>query len=169
MSLEFKKYNDYWYKCFEIEKNLLLEKLKGFNVGSIEHIGATSVVLCDTLGTIDILVGINDPAEFPVVSDVLSKNGYELVEKGSSKVKLFFVRRDEKGIVGTIRVVVNGGPLCQRYIAFRDYLRSNKHCAIKYNLYRKTALESCNNDLHAYNKTKANFIESILQEYCEFK
>lgn len=169
MAYNLTKYNDRWFKCYEKEKELLESKLANFHVASIEHIGATSAVLCDTLGTIDILVGIDDIVELDTIKHHLKHNGYDLIKNASTRTSLYFVRREEKGIVCTVRVLVNGSKQYQYILAFRNYLRANKYRALRYNEYRKTVLEGCKGNLAVYAKFKANFIQSIIEEFCVFE
>lgn len=170
MKYELKPFDDKWKICFSIEKKKLEEKLKGFDVASIEHIGATSVILCGTLGTIDIVVSLNSIVEVTTVKNYLCKNGYEAIEKGCGNSQAFLVRRNDKNeIVATIRVVPNCSKQYIKLIAFKYYLRQNKNNALKYNEFRQALLETCGNNLAKYKEVKANYINSILEEHCKFE
>lgn len=170
MGYELKPFDDKWKICFRIEKDLLLQKLTPFDVFNIEHIGATSALLCDTLGTIDILVSLNDYSDLITVKNFLNVRGYEAIEKACTPNCMFLVRRNEKNdIVATIRIVANGSKSYLKLQAFSEYLKQNKNNALRYNAFRKELLAQCGDNLKAYARIKGNFIESVLEEHCKFE
>ena len=166
-----KNFDDNWKVFFKKEKERLLSVLSGQDVVSIDHIGATSVVMCKTSGTIDVLVTIQDKIEFFTVKNLLNRFGYEYVDHLSDIFHcLFFLRRNTKRqIICTIRVVENASEEHMKYIGFKQYLKSGQGKVKKYNEARKIMIEKTGGKPAEYQKMKSDYIESILRDYCEVK
>ena len=118
-------FDNRWKKYFAKEKELLSKALVGQKINSIEHIGATSVVMCGTYGTIDLLLAIPSYLDFLTIKNLLDKKGYEFIQRGSLLEELFFVRRNEKKqIVATIRLVEYASQKYKEYETFKIYLKA---------------------------------------------
>ena len=156
-------FNDNWKHYFSREKEKLLSILKGQDICDIEHIGATSVVLCKTAGTIDILISIPDMVEMFTIKNLLVKNGYRFVESMSNDLdELVFMRVHNGKVVCTVRLMEQA---CDKYrdiILFKCYLRASKKNVIKYNEYREILLKNCHGDGALYHQGKVDYITSKL-------
>ena len=163
-------FNDNWRLLYNREKHMVSAALKGHKISSIEHIGATSVVLCNTSGTIDVLVSIPSILDLFTIKNALSKvSGYECVEHKSNNHLLFFVRRNErKQIVATIRIVEYASAEYNKILSFKYYLKQKNSNVIRYNQFRQALAEHYQNDYRGYQKAKESYIQSILEEYCKY-
>ena len=161
------KFSNNWKNIFEKEKERLFNSLGEFKINEIEHIGATSVVLCDTYGTIDILLSTRTYLDLITVKNILVRKGYTYVSHLSDDFKdIFMVRKNEKNqIVATIHIVEYASIIYQEYLLFKFHLREGSN-AKKYNTFRETLLENCNGDIKEYRKTKTEYIKYILKTFC---
>ena len=166
--MELLPFNDYWKDCFQNEKKLLLEALAGHEVISVEHIGATSVLMCKTAGTIDLLCSIQDKIEMFTYKNILAIKGYQYVPSESDQNCFMFVRKNkDKKIIATIRLVEHASDAYMNIVLFKYYLQEGMKAVIKYNDFREALIEKCNGNFKVYQKRKKIFIESILNEYCK--
>lgn len=163
-------FSDKWKDYFAKEKQILLTALHGQKVLKIEHIGATSVVLCKTCGTIDLMCTIPSMIEFITIKNILCTRDYQYLPSMSTDDCYTFARRNEnKQIVCTVRVVEQASRIHQEIILFKAYLREKEKHAIAYNEFRKTLLKQVGGDAKKYQETKKNYIKSILHDFCEVR
>lgn len=164
-------FDNKWKEFYAYEKALLLHVLKGQKIVNIEHVGATSVVMCGTCGTIDVLCGIQTSLDFITIKNILVRQGYTFIENQSDYLShLLFVRRNpNKQIVATIRLVEYGSDVYNRIMAFKYYLKERDSNVRKYNEFRSALLEKYNGDMSQYQIVKSDYIESILNDFCVFK
>ena len=162
-------FNDKWKDYFIAEKQILLNALHRQKVLGIEHIGATSVVLCATAGTIDLMCIIPSMIEFLTIKNLLTTRGYQYLKSMSTDDCYTYARRNEKNqIVALVRVVEQASKIHQEIVLFREYLRENEKHALSYNAFRQ-ALINQNVDAKKYQEIKKNYIESILHDFCRVK
>lgn len=163
-------YSDNWMKFFLKEKEILLNALRGQRVTEVEHIGATSVVLCKTCGTIDLLCTIPSSNEFFTIKNLLTTRDYQYIGSMSSDDCFTFARRNEnKQIVSMVRVVEQASRVHKEIILFKAYLRQTDKHVYAYNEFRKALLQQCGGDAKKYQSVKKNYIESILHDFCEVR
>ena len=163
-------YCDNWKDAFLNEKKILSTALHGQRVLGIEHVGATSVVLCKTCGTIDIMCLIPSKYELETVKNILTTRGYQYLPSMSNEDCYTFARRNEKKqIVALIKVVEQASRIYKETILFKHYLRERESHVLTYNQFKKALLEQCNGDVKQYQKIKKNYIESILHDFCEVR
>lgn len=165
------KFSNNWKHFFASEKEHLLKALKGQEITNIEHIGATSVVMCETAGTIDLLLTIPNGIDFVTIKNILVRKGYKFIENKSDYLNImYFVRRNAKGcIVATLRVVEHGSKMHRSIIAFKYWLQEKRLHVNKYNDFRRALIEKVGDDISLYQSTKNNYIESILNDFCVVK
>ena len=163
-------YCDSWKDAFLDEKKKLLAALHGQRVLGIEHVGATSVVLCKTCGTIDIVCLIPSKYELETIKNILSTSGYQYLKSMSTDECYTFARRNEKKqIVALIKVMEQASKIYKEIILFKHYLRERESHVLTYNQFKKALLEQCGGDVKQYQKIKKNYIESILHDFCEVR
>jgi len=165
-----KTFNERWTKCYEIEKNALTPVLERCKVISIDHVGATSVLFCDTNGTIDVLVSVDSIIDFATAQASLTKAGYIYLPKLSNDaIATYAHKKENKGIVSIVRVVIYGSLQYQEVMGFKYFLSSNIKNVRDYNDFRETLVDKVGNDYKNYNSVKSNYIKSILEDYCKFQ
>ena len=161
-------FNNKWKDFFNREKKMLLNVLKGQQVIEVEHIGATSVLLCETAGTIDLLCTIQNKYDLTTIKNLLVINGYQYIPSFSDLECFFFIRRNKKKqIVATIRVVEQASLIHKQMILFKYYLREKRSHVKSYNSFREALLKNCEGDPKKYREVKGNYIASILNDFCK--
>lgn len=169
MNIKLIKFNEAWAELFLREKKNIKKALGNLHVDSIEHIGATSAVVCSTAGTIDVLVGMNLYSEIESAVKKLENSGYIYKPELSNEKMSFMIHKDTDGnVVATVRIVVNASLTYQRYLGFKYYLTECAENAVKYNKFRETLLDACKGDAKTYNRIKSNYIQNILDDLCVF-
>ena len=165
------EFNNNWKHFFNSEKELLSKALANQEISNIEHIGATSVVMCATAGTIDLLLSIPNSIDFVTIKNILVRKGYKFIEDKSDYFNLmYFVRKNTKGgIVATLRLVEHSSKTHREILAFKYWLQENRIHVNKYNEFRRTLIEKCGNDIKKYQDTKKGYIESVLNDFCVIK
>ena len=149
----FYKFSESWSAFFQKEKAILSNALSDQKISKIEHIGATSVVLSNTAGTIDILLSIPSALDLFTFKNLLSVRGYFFVADKSSNTVFFFLRRDENGhIVATVRLVEFASDDYNKFKLFKFYLKEKDEHVLKYNDFRYTLAVNCNGDRQEYAK-----------------
>ena len=73
-TIEIVEYDPSWKSMFESEKKFLAKLLKPWLLGSIEHVGSTSVHGLAAKPVIDIMAGVESLDESRNAIDVLSNN-----------------------------------------------------------------------------------------------
>ena len=164
------KFSNNWKHFYAIEKEQLLKALNGQQISDIEHIGATSVVMCETAGTIDLLITIPNNLDFVTIKNILVKKGYSFDESKSDYLNIMYLtRKNNKGIVATVRIVEQGSIMHRSIIGFKYWLQESRIHVNKYNEFRRVLIEKCGNDISLYQSTKSGYIESIVNDFCVIK
>ena len=163
-------FSNNWKAYFEDEKAILLNAIKGQPFEQVEHIGATSVLMCKTAGTIDLLLSIPTKLDFFTFKNLLVTKGYTFVEAKSNNAVMFFYRRNAKNqIVCTLRIVEYASRAYNEIKLFKHHLKEKASHVDKYNEFRETLVQQCGDDYNKYNSTKERYIKSILEHFCEIK
>ena len=163
-------FNDNWKEIFLKEKEELLRALRGQKVLEVEHVGATSVVLCKTCGTIDLLCSIQSKLDFITIKNLLVTRGYQYLASLSTDDCYVYARRNEKKqIVSLTRVVEQASTIHKEIVLFKHYLREKEKHVRTYNQFRQALLQQCGGDAKKYQETKRNYIKSILNDFCEVR
>lgn len=154
-------YNPDWPSIYQVEK-AKLEQALGHLILDIQHVGSTSVPGLAAKPIIDIAIGIKDyPMPDAAVQAVVDL-GYEHMGEYGIPRRHYF----RKGAPRShhIHVVELRNPEWDKYILFRDYLRTHPDTAAGYEvLKRKVALQH-GHDRTLYTDSKAPFIESVIEE-----
>ena len=158
------KFSEQWRGYFEKEKAILLNALKGYKIDKVEHIGATSVVLCNTAGTIDLLLSIPSKMDMFTIKNILLRQGYLYNDSMSNNDVFLFYRKDKNNnVLSTIRLVEFASETYNNIKLFKFYLKEKDEHVIKYNEFRYSLATTCHGDYAEYEKGKKAYIESIIE------
>lgn len=157
-----------WAQRYLIEAQLLRAVLSDLDPG-VEHIGSTAVPGLAAKPVIDLLIGVPDLARFSPCAHRLGAYGYEYVPDQERSVP---DRRFFKRVVAGVRthhlhVVQRDGSLWQRYLGFRNALRSDAALAQRYAQLKLTLAERHADDREAYTAGKTGFVEGVLAAHCD--
>jgi GrpB-like predicted nucleotidyltransferase (UPF0157 family)/GNAT superfamily N-acetyltransferase len=151
-NIEVVTYNPEWLEMFELEAERIKQVL-GSNCVTIHHIGSTSVPGLNAKPIIDILPVVKNILEADKATKAMESLGYE----AKGEYGIAFRRYFQKGKnirTHNVHVYEEGDPEIDRYLKFRDWMRSH------------------DDDAQAYANLKielaAKFPQDILQ-YCNGK
>lgn len=150
--IEVVTYNPEWPEMFELEAELIKQVL-GSNCVTIHHIGSTSVPGLSAKPIIDILPVVKNILEVDKAAKAMEDLGYEVKGEFGIAFRRFF-QKGKNIRTHNVHVYEEGDPEINRYLKFRDWMRSHEDEAQAYaNLKIELA---------------AKFPEDILQ-YCNGK
>ena len=157
--IEVVPYNPKWPQLFE-EEAALIKKALGDNCIAIYHVGSTSVPGLSAKPIIDILPVVKDILEVDYRTKAMENLGY--VAKGENGMA--FRRFFQKG--GTIKthnvhVYEQGDPEIDRYLKFRDWMRSHPDDREAYAKLKKELAAKFPHDILSYCNGKDAFVASI--------
>lgn len=155
-------YDPAWPTIFMREAALLRSTLPDGIVAGIEHIGSTAVPGLGAKPIVDIAVGLREGALAPP-QDIWKQLGYEPghPEEHSSEW-LYYVKRSSGERVTHLHVVAYDGTHWQRWIRFRDRLRSDTALACEYLALKQDLAERYRDDRLRYTNEKAPFVARVI-------
>lgn len=145
------------------------KKVLGENLAVMEPIGSAAVenrqFQARSKPIADMAVAVRDFKKVLDCTEELSGLGYLHLEKHDTDQQLFFIRKDAKGVcTHHLYVVREHGELFHTLCNFRDYLAVNTDKLRKYDSLKQELAEKYPNDLHAYNRGKAKFVQNVASE-----
>lgn len=158
-------YDDRWPALFRDEATRLAAAISAAALPAliIEHVGSTAVPGLAAKPILDIALGHSDDSAVTSYIPVLETAGYVYRGDGGLPGREFFRR----GVVRThhLHLVALDGSHWQRYLVFRDALRTdvalrNAYAALKLDLAVKFA-----RDREAYIDGKATFVEAVVRDF----
>jgi len=158
------EYDERWPALFAAESARMLSAVSEFPL-TLEHIGSTAVPGLCAKPVLDILAG-HAPA-VPILQYVapFERAGYEHRGDGGIVGHQFFRRGQPRAY--HIHLVEWGGRLWREYLAFRDYLRSDRPAAARYAEIKQSLAVRFPRDREAYLTGKSSFVvEAIRLNSC---
>ena len=157
--IEVVPYNPEWPEMFESEAKLIKEAL-GTNCISIYHIGSTSVPGLKAKPIIDILPVVKDIQQVDLTTEAMEFIGYEAKGEFGIAFRRYF-QKGKSGRTHNIHVYEEGDPEIDRYLKFRNWMRSHENDAKAYSKLKLALAEKFPNDILQYCFGKDAFVASI--------
>ena len=154
-------YDPDWPRQFEQERGLIVGAL-GDSTAAVEHIGSTAVPGLTAKPIVDILIGIDRPAQDGAVAAVLLALRYEDLAEAGVPGRLYFRKRDPDSSYNA-HVVQLGGDHWENNLLLRDYLRTHPNEASHYQLVKTKAARIAGHSLIDYSQLKEPFISELLR------
>jgi len=157
--IEVVPYNPKWPQMFENEAVLIKQAL-GDNCIAIHHIGSTSIPGLSAKPIIDILPVVKDILEVDQATKAMEHLGYQAKGENGMAFRRYF----QKGVdVRThhVHVYEEGDPEINRYLKFRDWMRSHADDAQVYATLKLELASKFPNDILSYCSEKDAFVASI--------
>jgi len=145
-----------WPEAFERERAKIADVLGGV-AKRIEHIGSTAVPGLAAKPIVDVLVTLDDVADEPAFVPQFERAGYELRVREPGHRML---RTPDRGV--HVHVWGDTDPEVDRYLAFRDRLRTSPEDRQGYERLKRTLAERDWEDMNHYADAKGALIEEIL-------
>ncbi|MEW8507230.1 MAG: GrpB family protein [Candidatus Thiodiazotropha sp.] len=160
------EYDDQWPEIFQRHERVIGEALGDIAV-HIEHIGSTSVPGLAAKPIIDILVVVPDPGEESSYLPALAVAGYELRVREPEFDEHRMVRTPERDV--HVHIFPPHSKEIDRYMAFRNQLRTNSVDRIRYGQAKRMLAERVWEDMNEYADAKSEVIEEIISKgLCSF-
>ena len=154
-------YNGGWPARYEREKALIADAM-GEALIAIEHIGSTAVPGLEAKPIIDVAIRIDSLAAIPGVSRSLVGIGYKDCGEFGLSGRHFFTKGEPRAV--HVHVVDSATDHWERWLAFRDALRSDPATAANYSELKRELVEKFSKERLKYTDGKTDFITGILRK-----
>lgn len=154
-------YDPRWPDEFERESVLLRDLLAPWIVGSIEHVGSTSVVGLAAKPVIDVMVGVESLRASEPAKAVLIENGYQYAEY-KTDIMHWFCKPSAAFRTHHLHLIPYQSPLWSERLAFRDSLRRDVAVRREYEALKFELAQKYEFDREAYTDAKGPFIARVL-------
>ena len=129
----------------------------------MEHIGSTSVPGLAAKPVVDVGILLSDPNDFEALENALDSIGLEYRgDKGTNGGHLFIRESGPEIRTHHIHVYFAGASEWDRYIIFRDRLRSNPDLRDEYAALKRDLARRYEDDRFAYMAGKTDFVNRVL-------
>lgn len=152
-------YDSNWPKLFE-EEAALLQIALGDNCIAILHIGSTSIPGLEAKPIIDILPVVKDILAVDMISEAMISLGYDVRGEQGMAFRRFFHKRSPSRSCN-VHVYEENNPEINRYLKFRDWMRSHKDDALAYGNLKQDLAQKYPDDIFQYCSGKDAFVASI--------
>jgi len=164
-SIVVSEYDPAWPAMFEQER-VAVKAALGDLVLAIEHMGSTAVPGLAAKPIIDLLVGVRSLTEaHDRATEPLRKLGYTYIPEYQSWLpdEMFFRKGNPGPWTHHVHLMEPSNPRWERWLLFRDYLRSNPEAATAYANLKKLLAAKFGDDIAAYRDAKHTFVEEITE------
>lgn len=152
-------YNSSWPEMFKQEAHLIKQAL-GDNCIAIHHIGSTSIPGLSAKPILDILPVVKNILHVDKASESMQQLGYEVKGEHGIAFRRFF-QKGTPSKTHNVHVYEEGDPEIDRYIRFRDWLRSNPNDALTYSNLKLDLAKKFPEDILNYCLGKDAFVAGI--------
>jgi GrpB-like predicted nucleotidyltransferase (UPF0157 family) len=159
--VEIHDYDPEWPRRFADQRAAVERILGPWLVGSVEHVGSTSVPGLAAKPVVDMLAGVRDLEESRACIDPLSADGW-LWAPYRDDVEHWFCRPSPAERTHHLHVVEHGGRDWREMLAFRDALRGDPSLRERYAGLKRELAARHRDDREAYTEAKADFIVAAL-------
>jgi len=160
--VEIVPYDAAWPTSFEMERARLLDAIRPWLAGPIEHIGSTAVLGLAAKPVVDIMAGVESlVASRPAIA-VLETREY-CYAPYRTDVMHWFCKPSPAFRTHHLHLVPVGSRRWIEQFAFRDYLRANPDAAMEYAALKWRLADAHRFDREAYTGAKAPFVERVLK------
>ncbi len=157
-------YDRTWPVLFEAERVLLLDVLRPWLGGPIEHVGSTAVPDMPAKPVIDIMAAVASLEASRDALPALLKSGY-LYAPYRPDVMHWFCKPSLAERTHHLHLVPFGSSLWHDRIRFRDCLRSHPAVAQEYAVLKQRLAHVHRLDREAYTEAKGPFVAQVLERY----
>jgi GrpB-like predicted nucleotidyltransferase (UPF0157 family)/predicted GNAT family N-acyltransferase len=152
-------YQSNWPEMFEAEAKLIQQAL-GSTCIAIHHIGSTSVPGLCAKPIIDILPVVKNIQEVDGATKAMEQLGYEAKGEFGIAFRRYFQKGKETRTFN-VHVYEEGDPEINRYLKFRDWMRTHEEDARAYAQLKMELAEKFPEDILQYTSGKDAFIAAV--------
>ena len=154
-------YDPSWPPRFEAEREQLLEVLRPWIAGPVEHVGSTAIPGLSAKPIIDIMVAVRSLADSRPAIDALTVLSYRYFPHRAD-VMHWFCKPSPSVRTHHLHLVPFKSALWGERLLFRDYLRSHPETAAEYDELKRRLARDLGSDREAYTDAKGPFVERVL-------
>ena len=158
-AIEIADYDPRWPQESELHRNAILAAL-GSVALRIEHIGSTSVPWLAAKPIVDILLVVADSGNEAAYLPSLEAAGYALRVREPEFYEHRMLRTPRRDV--HLHIFSAGCVEIERYLTFRNRLRSNSHDRQRYESTKRALAAQPWPDMDAYADAKTEVVESII-------
>lgn len=155
-------YDSAWPSIYEEESRLISGSVGGI-IHSLEHVGSTSVPGLWAKTIIDIIAGVDGPADAERCRELLQPIGYDDASTGDNPDWYYCLGKGPHSPGFHLHLVKEGSRFHEKHILFRDWLRAHPVDAEAYTELKIRLAEKYRNDRVAYTDGKTEFINGIVE------
>ena len=159
--LRLSSYRDEWPVLYESEQETIQSAI-GDHIVDIQHVGSTAIVGMPAKPILDIAVAVEDFEKARDCIAPLAALGYSFKGENGIPRRHYFMKGEPCTL--HIHMVEETSDEWAKLILFRDYLRSDQRVAAEYARLKAALLDRLAGDRKAYQASKAQFIEEVLQK-----
>jgi GrpB-like predicted nucleotidyltransferase (UPF0157 family) len=153
-------YDQRWPAMFDREAAAIRAAIETWITGGIHHVGSTSVPGLAAKPIIDIAVGVADlPASRPCI-ELLAALSYHYWPYRSD-VMHWFCKPDPSRRTHHLHLLPTGSRRFREEIAFRDYLRTHRDAAERYEQLKHRLAAQHTRDREAYTEGKSELVAEL--------
>lgn len=152
-------YDNQWPLLFESEA-IVIKQALGNNCVAIHHIGSTAVPGLSAKPVIDILPVVRDIQEVDKRTKAMESLGYETKGENGIAFRRYFQKGGELR-THNVHMYEEGDPEIDRYLRFRDWLRTHPEDAQKYAELKTKLAAEFSHDIIQYCNGKDAFVADI--------
>ncbi len=160
--IEIVSYDPAWPAKFSAERELLLDRLRPWLFGPIEHVGSTAIPGLRAKPVIDIMVAVETLSQSRDAIPVLESLGYHYWPY-KADVMHWLCKPSAEFRTHHLHLVPLNSDLWQARLAFRDYLRSDAMAVADYATLKDDLAEKYRSDREAYTEGKTSFVQGIVE------
>ncbi len=153
-------YDASWPELYEAQRARIVAAI-GEMAAGIEHVGSTAVAGMPSKPILDVAVRLRRVEDVKGAVEALTDCGYGYRGEYGLPGRHFFVRGNPPTV--HLHVAEPGTPHWERWLAFRDRLRSDRELASAYAGLKRELASRFAGDRDAYTKAKTPFIEAALR------
>jgi len=146
-------HNPAWKKAFDVEAETIRSALGDWLI-DVQHIGSTAVPTIRSKPILDIMVGIADFDQGPLLEPAMAEIGYDFAAHAGVPNDHIF----GKGLARThlVHVVEHNGAVWHHNLRFRDRLLADPDLAAAYDLLKGSLASQFGNSRAAYTEASSN-------------
>jgi GrpB-like predicted nucleotidyltransferase (UPF0157 family) len=154
-------HNIHWADEFGRESAVVAGAM-GDLLAAIHHIGSTAIPGIRAKPVIDILAVVRDVGRLDERNPQWQALGYEAMGEFGIPGRRYFRKDDAAGSrTHQVHAFQAGSPQIERHLAFRDFLRAHRECALQYESLKLRLAELFPADIASYTDGKDEFIKEM--------
>jgi GrpB-like predicted nucleotidyltransferase (UPF0157 family) len=153
-----------WPGLYEAERGRIVEQVLP-HLEAMEHIGGTAVPGLPSKPIIDIMPGLRRLSDARLCIEPLASIGYEYVPEHEKALpeRRYFRKGPPEGRTHHLHMVEEGGGSWERYLLFRNHLRTHDATAHAYAALKRRLAREHGTNREAFTDGKSMFVQAVVE------